>query len=110
MFRGRSDRDCRSRPCKTVALARRKRDLLNIFGQHAEIVEAPDGHYRWRVFIDRENFKAIVAGQIDAITYTNFNNSVKDKDLHEMCREFWQIHRQYQEKEEPSHVGSQEGS
>ena len=97
-------------PAKLVVLARRKRDLLNIFGQDAKIVETPDRHYRWRVFIDRENFKAIVAGQIDAITYTNFKNSVKDKDLHEMYREFWQIHRQYQEKKEPSHVGSQEGS
>ncbi len=90
-------------PAKLIVLARRKRDLLNVFGQDAKIVETKDRHYHWRVFIDRENFKAIVAGQIDAINYTNFRNSVKDKDLHEMYTEFWQIHRQYLEKDRSSH-------
>jgi hypothetical protein len=86
-------------PAKLIVLARRKQDLLNTFGQDANIVETKDRHYRWRIFMDRETFKAVVAGQIDAIDYTNFKNSVKDKDLHEMYREFWQIHRQYQEKD-----------
>ncbi len=85
-------------PARLIVLARRKRDLLNIFGQDAKVVETMDRHYRWRIFIDRENFKAIVAGQIDAINYTNFRRSVKDKDLYEMYTEFWMIHRQYQEK------------
>jgi hypothetical protein len=86
-------------PAKLIVLARRKRDLLSTFGQDANIVETIDRHYRWRVFIDRESFKAVVAGQIDAIHYTNFKKSVKDKDLHEMYTEFSQIHLQYQEKD-----------
>jgi len=86
-------------PAKLIVLARRKRDLLNTFGQDVAVVETPDRHYRWRIFIDRESFKAVLAGQIDAINYTNFKKSVKDKDLHEMYREFSQIHLQYQEKE-----------
>jgi hypothetical protein len=90
-------------PAKLIVLARRKRDLLNTFGQDAKIVETMDRHYRWRVFVDRGNFKAIVAAQIDTIDYTNFRNSVKDKDLHEMYTEFWQIHRQYLEKDRSSH-------
>ena len=86
-------------PAKLIVLARRKRDLLNTFGQNATIVESPDRHYRWRLFIDRESFKAVVAGQIDAITYSNFKRSVEDKELHEMYTEFSQIHLQYQEKD-----------
>ena len=91
-------------PAKLIVLARRKRDLLSTFGENFTIVETTDRHYRWRVFIDRESFKAVVAGQIDAINYTNFRNSVKDKDLYEMYREFWLIHRQYQEKDRSSNV------
>ena len=86
-------------PAKLIVLARRKRDLLNTFGKDATIVETIDRHYRWRIFIDRETFKTVMAGQIDAIAYTNFKNAVKDKDLHEMYREFSQIHLQYQEKD-----------
>jgi hypothetical protein len=86
-------------PRKLIVLARRKRDLLNTFGQDANIVETIDRHYRWRVFIDRERFKAVVAAQIDAIHYANFKKSVKDRDLHEMYTEFAQIHLQYQEKD-----------
>ena len=86
-------------PRKLIVLARRKRDLLNTFGQDANVVETIDRHYRWRVFVDRESFKAVVAGQIDAISYANFKMSVKDKDLHEMYTEFSQIHLQYQEKD-----------
>lgn len=91
-------------PAKLIVLARRKRDLLKVFGEDANVVETIDRHYRWRVFVNRENFKAIVAGQIDAINYTNFKTSVKDKDLHEMYREFSQIHLQYQEKDRSSHL------
>jgi len=86
-------------PRKLIVLARRRRDLLNTFGQDANVVETIDRHYRWRVFVDRESFKAVVAGQIDAISYANFKRSVKDKDLHEMYTEFSQIHLQYQEKD-----------
>ena len=86
-------------PAKLIVLARRKRDLLNTFGPDANIVETMDRHYRWRVFIERESFKAVVAAQIDAIDYTNFKRSVKDKELHEMYTEFSQIHLQYQEKD-----------
>jgi hypothetical protein len=86
-------------PAKLIVLARRKRDLLSTFGQDAEIVETNDRHYRWRIFIDRERFKAVVAGLVDGINYTNFKNSVKDRELHEMYTEFSQIHLQYQEKD-----------
>ena len=57
-------------PAKLIVLARRKRDLLNTFGQDANIVETIDGHYRWRALPGEVQ----VAGQIGATNYTNFNS------------------------------------
>jgi hypothetical protein len=75
--------------------ARRKVDLVNIFGPDLEIVETPDADYRWRIFLEREAFKQIVNSRIDAINYTNFKNSVNDQDLHRMYVELWEQHSNY---------------
>ena len=85
-------------PARLMVRARRKSDLLNIFGPDAEIVETPDADYRWRVFVGRAEFKALIDARIDGIQYTNFKNSVKDHDLHELYSDFWQLHRGYQKR------------
>src|SRR5689334_21731085 len=86
---------------RLMVRARRKNDLLNIFGQDAQIVETPEADYRWRTFVDRAAFKAVVANRIDAVSYTNFKNTVKDDDLHEMYMDFWNTHRHYQDQDRP---------
>jgi len=53
-----------------MARARRKVDLVNVFGLDADILEMPKAEYRWRTFIDR-------------------------KDLHELYSEFWGMHPGY---------------
>jgi hypothetical protein len=45
----------------------------------------------------REAFKQLMVDRIDGINYTNFKNSVKNEDLHNLYLGFWQDHRRYQE-------------
>jgi len=88
-------------PSRLLVRARRRQDLLNAVGKETEIVETPDRDYRWRTFIGREDFTAIVGGRIDKIDYTNFKNSVKDHDLHDMYLDFWARHLRYQDQGRP---------
>jgi hypothetical protein len=82
-------------PDRLMVRARRKSDLTNIFGPNADVVETPEADYRWRTFVDRKSFKALVNTLIDVIDYTNFKNSVKEDDLHDLYTEFWNLHRRY---------------
>ena len=84
---------------RLMVRGRRKNDLLNIFGQDAQIVETAEADYRWRTFVTRAAFKAVLDSRIDTISYTNFKNSVKDDELHEMYMDFWNTHRHYQDQD-----------
>ena len=86
-------------PSRLMVRARRKQVLSNVFGKDVEVVENAGSDYRWRTFIDRKTFAALVASRIDRISYTNFKGSVMDNDLHQLYMRFWDLHRQYQEKE-----------
>jgi len=96
-------------PTRLLVRARRKQDLLNAVGKETEILETPDGDYRWRTFIGRADFKAIVGRRIDKIDYTNFKNSVKGHDLHELYLDFWTRHRRYQGQDRPEHRRDRKG-
>ncbi len=85
-------------PAKLLVRARRKQDLANVVGPNAEMTQTPSRDYRWRAFVSREDFKALVSKRIQDIEYTNFKNSVKDHDLHKLYFEFWQLHHTYQER------------
>jgi len=86
-------------PARLLVRARRRRDLLNVCGEDAELIKDAGTDYRWRTFVDRNAFSALVAARIGNIGYTNFKNSVKDHDLHEMYMDFWSRHYRYQQKE-----------
>ena len=87
----------RENPARLLIRARRKQDLLNVCGNGVEVIENAGTDYRWRTFIDRKAFSALVAGRIDKMDYTNFKDSVKNTDLHEMYFDFWELHRRYQD-------------
>jgi hypothetical protein len=59
-----ADKDDASR---LMVRARRKTDLSNIFGANVEIIETPEADYWWRLFIDRDRFKALISTLIDGI-------------------------------------------
>lgn len=86
-------------PTKLVVRARRKQDLLAVCGEDAQVVESVGSDYRWRAFLDRKAFAALVATRIERIGYSNFKNSVIDDGLHELYVEFWALHRRYQQKD-----------
>ncbi len=80
-------------PSRLMVRARRKEALLNVLGTQVEVVENAGSDYRWRTFIDRKTFSSLVAVRIENIAYTNFKNSVRDSDLHDLYLGFWQLHR-----------------
>jgi hypothetical protein len=91
-------------PSRLVVRARRKQVLLNVCGKDVEVVENAGSDYRWRTFIGRKTFAALVASRIRSIGYTNFKGSVMDGDLHELYMKFGDLHRQYQENEETARL------
>lgn len=86
-------------PTRLMVRARRKQVLLDVCGKDVEVVENAGSDYRWRAFVERKAFSALVASRIDKISYSNFKHSVRDGDLHELYMRFWDLHRRYQEKD-----------
>ena len=86
-------------PTRLKVRARRKKDLLNVFGQNVEIIKDAGSDYRWRTFVDRKAFAALVAARVEKINYPNFKNSVGDHDLHDLYLDFWTKHNRYQQQD-----------
>ena len=95
----------RTIPARLLVRARRKQDLLSVCGKDVEVLKDAGTDYRWRTFVDRKAFSALVAARIDKIDYTNFKNSVKDHDLHVMYMDFWSRHYRYQETDKDRSTG-----
>jgi hypothetical protein len=86
-------------PARVMVRARRKKDLLNVFGEHAEIIKNAGTDYRWRGFVDRRVFSALVAARMENINYSNFKNSVGDHELHDLYMDFWNLRHCYQQQD-----------
>lgn len=86
-------------PAMLMVRARRKKDLLNVFGDHVEIIKTAGADYRWRTFVDRKVFAGLVAARIENINYPNFKNSVDENDLHAAYMKFWSLHHHYQQQD-----------
>jgi hypothetical protein len=85
-------------PTRLMVRARRKKDLRNVFGD-VEIIKNAGTDYRWRTFVDRRAFAALVAARVEKINYPNFKNSVEDQDLHDLYLDFWTMHSRYQQQD-----------
>jgi hypothetical protein len=92
-----ADRDEES---KLLVRARREQDIRNALSGYPEKVEIftdAGADYRWRAFVDRDTFAKLVEKKIiSTITYDNFKNSVKDRELHDLYSDFWNLHWAYQ--------------
>jgi hypothetical protein len=95
----------KNNPARLMVRARRKQDLLNACRNDVEVLKDAGTDYRWRAFVERKAFSALVTARIDKIDYTNFKNSVKDHDLHDMYMDFWSRHHRYQEKDKNHSTG-----
>ncbi len=83
---------------KLVVRARRKSHLTALFPD-GKIIETMDRDYRFRIFVDRKEFAALIAEKIANIDYTNFKDSTKDKSLHDMYLNWWGDHYDLQLKD-----------
>jgi hypothetical protein len=91
-----------SQPDMLVVRARMKEHLENLFPDMKDrIIMAPERDYRWRVLVDRKQFADLVASRIEEISYTNFKDSVKDDELHDMYLTWWSDHYQLQARHDP---------
>jgi hypothetical protein len=70
---------------------------LNVCGKDVEVLKDAGTDYRWRTLVDRKALSALVAGRVEKVDYTNFKNSVKDHELHDLYMDFWSRHHRYQE-------------
>lgn len=78
--------------------ARRRKHLKKLFPDY-RIVKTKNTDYRYRVFVDREEFADLVRDKVMRIEYGNFKDSVIDDELHNLYADFWRLHWQYQKAE-----------
>lgn len=80
-----------SKDCKRNELlvrARRPGDIERIFPE-AKVTELHHADYQFRAVISRTLIKQAMAAEIDRISYSNFKDSVGDKDLHDAYLRVW---------------------
>lgn len=85
-----------------VVRARIKGDLDRVFPAHqAKVVESEDSDYRFRIFIDRDEFKEAMLAEIDRVDYDNFKSSVYEKWRASLYTKVWAVLFNHQEREYP---------
>jgi hypothetical protein len=77
----------------------RKREHLERLFPESEITESAGADYRFRVFVDKPEFAAMVANKALTIDYGNFKDSVKENGLHDLYANFWELHNRYQRRD-----------
>jgi hypothetical protein len=76
--------------------ARKRKHLQRMLGKSAKIVETPNRDYRWRARVKRDTLSWIMDWHCQNLTYTNFKDSVKEHDLHDMYANWWSDHYRMQ--------------
>jgi hypothetical protein len=79
--------------------ARKRKHLKTLFPKK-EIYSSEDTDYRFRVFVSRKAFARVLLDRVWDIDYTNFKDSVEDKQLHDLYASFWTLHWKYQQQKE----------
>ena len=81
---------------RLLVRARIKGDIDQLFPD-AEIMETPLADYRYRAWVDRQAVSNAFAKHVEGLTYTNFKNSIKDKERLEPLMHIWQAMFDHQE-------------
>ena len=79
-----------------IVRARREGDIETLFPD-AEVIRRPERDYLFRAFISREVVAKAAADYVMGLTYTNFKNSVRDRDYHHACTSVWHTMADLQE-------------
>lgn len=64
----------------------------------AEVFTDEGADYFYRAFIPRYEVSDAIAREVDSISYTNFKNSVKDKEYHDCLLGVWHCMHTFQER------------
>lgn len=83
-----ADRDDTQSP-RLLVRARIEGDIDQLFPD-AEVMETPLADYRYRAWVDRQAVSNAFKKQVEGLTYTNFKNSVKDKERLRPFMNVWQ--------------------
>jgi hypothetical protein len=83
----------------TLKVRARKREHLAEHFPEFDIIETPDADYRFRVIVTKKFLAEKVKEAALNIDYSNFKDSVKDRDLHDLYADFWQLHYDYQRQQ-----------
>ena len=90
-----ADRDD-TQSSRLLVRARIKGDIDQLF-PNAEVMETPLADYRYRAWVDRQAVSNAFKKQVEGLTYTNFKNSVKDKERLRPLMNVWQAMFDHQE-------------
>ena len=90
-----ADRDD-TQSSRLLVRARIKGDIDQLF-PHAEVMETPLADYRYRAWANRKAVLNAFTKQVEGLTYTNFKNSVKDKERLRPLMHVWQAMFDHQE-------------
>lgn len=69
--------------------ARVKGDIEKVF-PNVEVLETPNGDYQFRADVPRNVLCHALINKVHDIDYTNFKNSVKDRERHDVYFKVWQ--------------------
>jgi hypothetical protein len=69
--------------------ARRPGDIEKVFGRRTKVSRITDADYLFRATITREDVKRAMENEVNRISYSNFKNSVEDKELHDAYMSVW---------------------
>jgi hypothetical protein len=81
----------KNQPDRLMVRARRREHLVALLPGH-EVVVTTNSDYKYRAFVDRQEFAEIVSRGITELDYSNFKASVRDKDLSRLYHDFWFAH------------------
>ena len=68
--------------------SRRKGDIEAVFPD-AEVLNTPDGDYKYRTDIERGQVADKISEQVGKIDYSNFKKSIADPERHDIYLDTW---------------------
>lgn len=82
----------------TLVVRARKVKHLNTLFPDREVTVLPNRDYCCRVFIPTDEFAVFMVKHVLSIEYTNFKDSIKDDEYHDVCLDVWGTLYNYQNR------------
>jgi len=80
----------RNKPDDFMIRARRQEHLKALF-PGKQVTQLNNADYKYRVTVSDGDFKEMMLGEINALTYDNFKKSIPDAEYHDACSDVWQV-------------------